>query len=184
MGRPGLYAAPAAAYKPRMSLAPIPDGILPWTRSCFVCGEANPHGLRLKARHERGLVVLRYVPRDADRGWRERVHGGVATTLLDEVMTWAAILHTRRACVAAEFGVRLQQPIVVGQPLQVAASVDRGARRLVVASARICNAAGDTLFTATGKYMPMDAAAATACAADFVEGPGVIPVSRIFAPDA
>jgi uncharacterized protein (TIGR00369 family) len=158
----------------------IPDGILPWTKSCFVCGEENPLGLRLKSRLENGLVVLRYAPRDADRGWREIVHGGIATTLLDEVMTWAAILHARRACVAAEMTVRLVRPVRVGQKLAIVGSVARGGARLMTTEGRILDDERRVLLTASGKFVPMDAATASACAADFVEGPGAIPVATIF----
>ncbi|MCE9615496.1 MAG: PaaI family thioesterase [Lentisphaerae bacterium] len=159
---------------------PVPDGVLPWTRSCFVCGEENPHGLRLRSRHENGVVVLRYAPRPSDRGWRELVHGGIATTLLDEVMTWAAILHVRRACVAAELGVRLLRPIAVGQPLQIVGQITDGKPRLMRASGRIMNAAGQVLFEATGKFVPMRDDVAALCAEDFVEGPEAIRVDRIF----
>ncbi len=158
----------------------IPDGVLPWTRSCFVCGEANPHGLRLKSRHEQGLVVIRYAPRDADRGWKEIVHGGIATTVVDEVMTWAAILYARRACVAAELSVRMLRPITVGQRLRFEGDVAAGKARLIQTRGRILDEAGTVFFEATGKFVPMAASVAAACAADFVEGPDAIPVREIF----
>lgn len=158
----------------------LPDGVLPWTRSCFVCGEANPHGLRLKSRHERGLVVLQYAPREEDRGWRELVHGGIATTLLDEVMTWAAILRARQPCVAAALSVRLLRPIRVGQPLRVTGSITHGNPRLMQAGGQILDASGELLIEATGKFVPMRRDVAALCAADFVECPDAIPVQRIF----
>ncbi len=47
------------------------------------------------------------------------VLGMITMTLLDEVMTWAAILHARQPCVAAEVSTRLRKPIAVGEPLRV-----------------------------------------------------------------
>jgi hypothetical protein len=41
---------------------PALNGTLPWTKSCFVCGEANRRGLRLRSRVENGVVVLTYRP--------------------------------------------------------------------------------------------------------------------------
>ena len=94
-------------------------GALPWTRSCFVCGQDNPHGLHLRSRIENGRVMLDYTPREADLGYKHIVHGGIAITLLDEVMTWASIVAARRICVAAELATRLKKPIHVGQTLRV-----------------------------------------------------------------
>jgi acyl-CoA hydrolase len=62
---------------------------------------------------------LDYQPREADLGSRHIVHGGLAITVLDEVMTWAAILAAGRVCVAAELTVRLKQPIRLGLQLRV-----------------------------------------------------------------
>jgi acyl-coenzyme A thioesterase PaaI-like protein len=142
------------------------DGILPWTRSCFVCGEDNPHGLRLRSRREGEWVILEYTPQPRDLGWRHLVHGGIAMTLLDEVMTWSAMLHARRACVAAEISVRLREPIRVGDPLTVRARVSAARARLTLTEGVIA-AAGGTVATGTGKYLPMPAGGVPLCAEDF-----------------
>ncbi len=160
----------------------LPDGVLPWTRGCFVCGEDNPHGLRLRSRHEGGRVVLCHTTRPADLGWKALVHGGLAATLADEVMTWAAMLWARRPCVAAEMTMRLRRPIHVGQALRVVGTVAGGKPRLVLTEGRIENDAGETLLEAMGKYMPMAPGVADLCADDFVEGPDAIPIATIFPP--
>ena len=108
------------------------QGALPWTRSCFVCGQDNPHGLHLRSRIENGRVMLDYTPREADLGYKHIVHGGIAITLLDEVMTWASIVAARRICVAAELATRLKKPIRVGQTLRVEGWVIRQTSRLIL----------------------------------------------------
>lgn len=167
---------------PAFSLTPLPDGTLPWTRRCFVCGEQNPHGLRLKSRHEAGVVVLRYTTREADLGWKELVHGGLAATLADEVMTWAAMLRARRPCVAAELTVRLRHPIHVGQALRVTGVIESGKPRLMLARGQVLDDDGRVLLEASGKFVPMDPSVAALCADDFVEGPDSIPVAVLFGP--
>ena len=106
------------------------SGTLPWTKSCFVCGEDNRHGLKLKSHVENGIVTINYTPRDCDRGWKHIVHGGITVTLMDEVMTWAAMLEVKSACVAAEINSRLKQPIEVGQPLRIEGSVSSAKSRM------------------------------------------------------
>jgi len=152
---------------------------LPWTRSCFVCGEANPHGLQLKATWEDGVVAINYVTREADRGYRHIVHGGIAMTVLDEVMTWAAIIATRRVCVAAEMTTRLQRPILVGQALRIEGEVTRTRTRLVLTRGQIADKAGKTLVTASGKYAPMPGDDARLCEKDFVSSPAAVDLATL-----
>jgi uncharacterized protein (TIGR00369 family) len=158
------------------------SGVLPWTRSCFVCGQDNPHGLHLRSRLEDGRVVLEYTTREADLGWRSIVHGGIVATLLDEVMTWAAIVAARRACVAAEMTTRLKLPIEAGQPLRVEGSVTEGRSRLFLTEGVVLDEAGRIAATAAGKYVPMRPEEAALCSADFVEGEGAIPIVDLLDP--
>lgn len=150
------------------------QGTLPWTRSCFVCGEDNPHGLHLRSRIENGRVILDYTPREADLGYRHIVHGGIAITLLDEVMTWASIVAARRVCVAAELTTRLKKPIVVGQILRVEGWVTRQTSRLILTEGVILDSARQPLLTAEGKYMPMPADQIELTQKDFVISPEAI----------
>ena len=131
------------------------SGCLPWTKSCFVCGESNPHGLRVKSRLENGKVIIDYTTRETDLGYKHIVHGGLAMTLLDEVMTWAAICAAGRVCVAADFSARLLRPIRLDQTIRVEGWLARDAKRILFTEGQILDADGQIYLTATGKYMPM-----------------------------
>ena len=155
------------------------NGTLPWTQSCFVCGQDNPRGLRLRSRVADGRVWIDYTTRDADRGYRHIVHGGILMTLLDEVMTWAAILSVRRVCVAAEVLTRLKQPVKVGDRLRVEGWVARPGARLILTEGRITDVEGKVMLAATGKYMPMPAGQIELASKDFVESPETIPAATI-----
>ncbi len=146
----------------------VESRVLPWTKSCFVCGEDNKHGLGLKSRMENGCVVIDYIPRDCDRGWKHIMHGGLTITLMDEVMTWAAMLEVKSACVAAEINSRLKQPIEVGQPLRVEGSVSSAKSRMVLTEARVVDINGVVLASASGKYMKMATDKILFCKDDFV----------------
>jgi acyl-coenzyme A thioesterase PaaI-like protein len=158
----------------------VRDGVLPWTRTCFVCGEANAEGFRLKSRVEQGIVVLDYTPQARDLGYRHLVHGGIAMTLLDEVMTWAAILGLRSMCVAAEMTTRLCEPMAAGERLRIEGWLSGGRKRLVTTTGTIRDGAGTTLATASGKYMPMPEGGRAECAEDFVTGAGSLTLSDVF----
>ena len=158
---------------------PTLNGQLPWTRGCLVCGEHNPRGFRLRSRIENGSVVLDYVTQRHDAGYTHIVHGGAAMTLMDEVMTWAAIVATGQMCVAAEMTTRLVKPMDVGAKLRVEARVTKNARRLVLTESRVTDETGQVLSEATGKYVPVPPEKASLHDKDFVHGPDTIPIGDI-----
>ncbi len=154
-------------------------GNLPWTKSCFVCGEDNPHGLHLRTRLEKDRAVLDYTTREADAGYKHVTHGGIGMTLLDEVMTWAAIAGMKKVCVAVEITVRLKQPIEVGQKIRVEGWAAKTTSRLCLTEAEILDEDGEVLMSAEGKYMPMSGDKAALCEKDFVIGPDTIDPSEL-----
>ncbi|MBM4154918.1 MAG: PaaI family thioesterase [Lentisphaerae bacterium] len=145
---------------------------LPRTRTCYVCGVENPGGFRLAMRVEAdGTVAGDYTPPPEDNGYRGIVHGGIAMTLMDEVMTWAAILGTKRLCVAAEMTTRFRRPMPVGVAYRFSGRVTRATARLVLAEASVTGPDGAPVATAEGKYMPMPEGSASAASVDFVDEP-------------
>lgn len=129
-------------------------------------------------------MVLEYTTRDSDRGWMHIVHGGLCMTLLDEVMTWAAILARKQACVAAEMTTRLQRPVEVGQRVRAEAQVSASKSRLVLTSATLTDLEGARLASATGKYVPMPDGDVELCEKDFVPSPEALPLAKLLTPDS
>jgi len=156
-----------------------PPRLLPWTRSCFVCGQDNPKGLQLRSRWDGQSVTLDYVPRPEDVGWAHIVHGGITMALLDEVMTWAAIVEVGRICVAAEMTTRLRKTIEVNRKLRVVGKVTGGKSRLLLTEGTVLDTNGEVLVSATGKYVTMSPDQAEFSAADFVISPESIHPDQI-----
>lgn len=157
----------------------LPNGPLPWTRACFVCGEENPRGFHLKSRLENGRVITNYTTRMTDVGYRHIVHGGICMTLLDEVMTWAAIIATGKVCVAAEMTTRLKHPVSADTARQIEGWVTKDARRILLTEGQIIGPDGEVVISASGKYVPVTDGQATLCADDFVIHPDTIPPGLI-----
>jgi len=63
---------------------------LPHTHSCFVCGEANPLGLKLRFESDGQIVRTRFTPCPDHMGFKDVIHGGLLATVLDEIMVWFA----------------------------------------------------------------------------------------------
>ena len=152
---------------------------LPHTRSCFVCGESNPVGLKLRFETDGRLVQTRFVPRAEHVGFRQTIHGGLIATLLDEIMVWACAVQTKRFAFCAELAVRYLRPVRPNEALIATAELVANRRdKLFEAKADLRDQAGVVLATATGKYLPIKQADLTDLFTDFVEDPG-----WVFAPE-
>lgn len=142
---------------------------LPHTRSCFVCGEANPAGLKLRFETDGRIVRARFVPRADHVGFQGVVHGGITATVLDEIMVWACAVPTRQFAYCAELNVRYLLPLTPGEEVVLTGELVTNRKgRIFEAKAWIENNAGKTLASATGKYLPIQRADAAKLAADFV----------------
>lgn len=154
---------------------------LPWSRGCFVCGADNPIGLRARSYLVDGTTVeLPFTPDAAHAGWNEVVHGGLITTVLDEVMTWAAIVALRRACFAADFTVRLRRPLPPGTACRALARSEGQRRRVLDTSAELLGEDGTLFASAKGRYMSIPPEKVKDMEHDLVTEPGTWPVDDIF----
>lgn len=131
---------------------------LPHTRSCFVCGESNAHGLRLRFTTDGRCVHARFTPRAEHIGFKGVTHGGILATVLDEIMVWSVAVGTRRFAYCAEMTVRFQQPAKPEAELVATAELVANRRdKIFEAKAELRDAAGEVVATATGKYLPVPA---------------------------
>ena len=142
---------------------------LPHTHSCFVCGESNPFGLKLRFETDGHIVRTHFVPRAEHIGFKGVVHGGLIATVLDELMVWACAVPTRKFAYCAELTVRYLQPVIPGGEIVVTGELMANRKgRLYEAKAAARTAAGLTLAEATGKYLPIKATDISELAGDFV----------------
>ena len=146
--------------------------VLPHTHSCFVCGESNPVGLKLLFHTDGNAVQVQFKPRPEHIGFKGVVHGGLISTVLDEIMVWACVVKTKRFAFCAELTVRFAKPAVPDEECVATAELVENRRdRIFVAKAELRNAAGEILATGTGKYIPVPATELKTMATDFVDDP-------------
>lgn len=153
--------------------------VLPYTRSCFVCGCENRLGFRLLIRADGGEVRTDFAPGPEHVGFLGVVHGGVAASLLDEVMVWAASIARRRFCYTATFAVRYMKPWRVGISVDISARGNADRPRRVTAEGWIRDAEGTVLAQAEGVFLPVPPAEFDAFAEDFLPDPATLPLAEI-----
>jgi uncharacterized protein (TIGR00369 family) len=92
-------------------------------KHCFGCGTENHNGLRMTfARSGDRLRTQLTIPPQF-RGWSSLVHGGVIATILDEVMSWTAIVVSRRFILTKNITVNYHRPVYVGAKVTAIGSI-------------------------------------------------------------
>ncbi|MDP2168303.1 MAG: PaaI family thioesterase [Thermodesulfovibrionales bacterium] len=120
---------------------------------CFACGPRNPSGLKLTFLSSAGEVSARFVPIKAHQGYKDIVHGGIITAVLDEAMA-KAVIESGIYPVTAELTVRFKEPLMVGQEASVTARVDNTGGRLIEASASLVRVSDNkTIATSKAKML-------------------------------
>jgi len=142
---------------------------LPHTASCFVCGESNASGLKIRFETDGAVVRARFLPRPEHVGFKKTIHGGILATLLDEIMVWGCAIQTRRFAYCAELNVRFLSPARPGEEVFASAELVANRRnKLFEAKGEVRNAAGIVLAMGTGKYLPIKEAELADMLDDFV----------------
>jgi len=142
---------------------------LPHTHSCFVCGESNAVGLKLRFTTDGRVVQTRFRLRPAHIGFRNVVHGGLLTTVMDEIMVWACAVPTRRFAFCAELTARFLNPVRPDDEIVATGELLANRKnRLFEAKALLANPSGEPFAEATGKYFPIPKSDLTGMLTDLI----------------
>ncbi len=82
---------------------------------CFGCGRQNPNGLRLSfyPLESGDGIWAPFVPAREQEGYMGMVHGGIISTVLDEVMAWS-LYQSDIWAVTGRMSLAFKQPVEVG----------------------------------------------------------------------
>jgi uncharacterized protein (TIGR00369 family) len=119
---------------------------------CFVCGQKNPIGLKLKFSFNGKTIKTEFTPKKEHQGYLNIVHGGIISILLDEAMVKLAIAMDMPA-VTAQMEVRLRKTLNVGEKLIVEAEILKDTRKTLDASAKAVTENNVVIAEAKGKLI-------------------------------
>lgn len=121
---------------------------------CFVCGDRNHVGLKARFFFDENTrkAICDVAADEAYAGYKNILHGGITSTLLDEVMI-KALLAENLFVVTAEMTIKFKKPVHSGDRLHLEGwkSGQKGA--LLLAQGRAVNQNGDVVAEASGKYI-------------------------------
>ncbi|AMF92044.1 MULTISPECIES: PaaI family thioesterase [Vibrio] len=121
---------------------------------CAVCSPAehNPYSLGVAlACDERGQVSGHFTVCSRHQGYRGKLHGGIASSLLDAAMTHC-LLYQGIEALTAQLDVRFHRPIVVGEQVVISAHCDTVRRGIYLLTAQL-HVDGELRVSASGKFL-------------------------------
>jgi len=120
---------------------------------CFVCGQANPIGLKVRFARKGDVCRAEFTPEPRHVGYDGVTHGGIVFSLLDDVMAnW--IWLGGEKCFTARADIRYRTPLPVGTRVMLESRLMRRKGRLVLMEGRVSRAdTGETVAEATGTFM-------------------------------
>ncbi len=86
-------------------------------------------------------------------GYNKVVHGGIISTILDEVMGWAALYLLEKITLTKTMTIEFIRAVYVGEPLRAEASVvDRHGKREVLLDGSLVNEKGEICARSQGSF--------------------------------
>ncbi len=131
----------------------------PTSRMCFVCGSGNSSGLHARFYElENGELTALFTPGEEHQGYPGRLHGGIASTILDETIGRTIMLNDSDEYwgVTIEFTSRYRKPIPLGSQIRVVARVTQNSSRVFEGSGEILLEDGTIAVEGKGKYLKLD----------------------------
>jgi acyl-coenzyme A thioesterase PaaI-like protein len=127
------------------------------SRMCWVCGVENVGGFKARFFElEGGELAGVFQPREEHQGYPGRLHGGLASTILDETIGRAInIADTQIWGVTVEFTVRYRKPVPLDREVLAVGRITRDGSRVFEGTGEIVLEDGSVAVEARGKYIKM-----------------------------
>lgn len=104
---------------------------------CFGCSRANPIGLHLECfPQEDGTWATYFTPTRYHESYNGIMHGGLVTTILDELIGNHLLKGLGRWAVTARLEVRFRNPVPIGEKIKCISRIVREKGRLFQVEAR------------------------------------------------
>lgn len=121
---------------------------------CFACGTDNPIGLNMQFYRMGNMVCSDITLQRNHEGWEGMAHGGIISTLLDEVMSWTVLYFKRTFPVTRKMDVKYIKPVPLDVPLTARGRIlDEPGNSKIEVRSEIVDAAGKLLVRSRGEFV-------------------------------
>ena len=119
--------------------------------NCFVCGNKNECGLKVDFFYDKGVSRAEYVAEEKFQGYKDILHGGIISTLLDEVMI-KAVIAKGILVVTTEIEVKFMKPVKIGEKLLLEGKVTGEQKKIFIAEGTVSNSTGEIVAAGKGRF--------------------------------
>jgi len=121
---------------------------------CFACGTDNPIGLNMQFYRMGDMVCSDITLKKNHEGWENMAHGGITSTLLDEVMSWTVLYFKRTFLVTRKMDMKYIKPVPLGIPLTARGKIldDTHASKIIIRG-EIVDAQGKLLVRSRAEFI-------------------------------
>lgn len=127
------------------------------SKYCFVCGTDNEGSLKTKFYElENNELMSISSPSSIHQSYPDRVHGGIISSVLDEVIGRAImILEPSAWGVTVELNVKYKKPVPIDKPIKAVARITRNTRLIFEGTGEIILEDGTIAAEGYAKYVKM-----------------------------
>jgi len=123
-----------------------------WSKECFACGTENSHGLHMPFYADDKYLWSEIELRDCYKGWDQVIHGGVLSTILDEIMGWAAIYITKNIILTKSMSISYHEKVSTNSRIRAFAWIEEIRRNEITLKSELYNDNGVLCTSANGLY--------------------------------
>lgn len=130
-------------------------------KDCFGCGSKNPHGLQMKFLTDGEAVYSHLTVPSHLTGWNDMVHGGILSTILDEIMAWSAIYLLKRVVVTKSMHIEFIKPVFTRDSLKITGRIlEQPNEREAIMEGLVHKASGELCTRSEGLFALFNTSAA------------------------
>ena len=126
--------------------------ILSSFRYGYVCGQDNPIGLKIKVFEESGKVYAEFLPMENHQGYKGIVHGGILFSIMDEVMSRAAMIAVNSLTLTVEINIKYRKKAVMGKKILFSAKMLKKSGKIIETEGKAFYENDKIIAEAKGKF--------------------------------
>lgn len=127
------------------------------SKMCLVCGLKNPFGLRSSFYElENDELLAVFKPMEEHQSYPGRLHGGIATAILDETIGRAILIKNQDGWgVTIEFATRYRKPVPLEEEIRVIGRIVNETSRYFEGTGEILLKDGSIAIEGRGKFIKL-----------------------------
>ncbi len=118
---------------------------------CFVCGDKNKKGLKVAFFNDNGKAKAEYTPSREFEGYKDILHGGIITSLLDEVMI-QSIIARGILTFTVQIEVKFRTPAKIGEKILLEGNIVKDKGKVILTEGKAFKQDGTIIALSKGNY--------------------------------